>query len=75
MTPAQMTKGMPVEVLAARAGEQRRQLHNDVAELRSAIREQLDVRKQVSPYVFPASGVAAVVGLVFGYALTGLFTD
>jgi hypothetical protein len=70
-----MTKGMPVEVLESRASAQRRQLHNDVSELRSAIRERLDVQKNVSPYVVPASGVAALVGLVFGYALTGMFTD
>lgn len=75
MISAQTTKGMPVEVLAARASDQRRQLHNDVYELRSALREQLDVQKQVGPYVLPASGVAALVGLVLGYGLTGLFTD
>ena len=70
-----MTEGMPVEVLESRASEQRRKMHNDVAELRSALREKLDVKKQVRPYVFPASGVAAVVGLMFGWLVTGIFVD
>ena len=70
-----MTQGMPVEVLESRASEQRRKMHNDVADLRSALRETLDVKKQVRPYVVPASGAAALVGLLFGWMLTGIFVD
>lgn len=70
-----MTKGMPVEVLESRASEQRRQLHNDVTELRAAVRERLDLRRNLRPYVLPASGVAALLGLLFGYAAAGMFTD
>ena len=70
-----MTKGMPVEVLESLASEQRRRLHNDVAELKSVVREKMDVRKNVAPYVLPASGVAAVIGLAFGYLAAGMFTD
>lgn len=70
-----MTQGMPVEVLESRASEQRRQLHNDVTELRSALRERLDVKKNVAPYVAPASGVAILVGLMFGWLVTGAFVD
>jgi U3 small nucleolar ribonucleoprotein component len=70
-----MTQGMPVEVLESRASEQRRKVHNDVAELRSALRERLDVKKNVAPYVGPASGVAALVGLMCGWLLTGIFVD
>ena len=70
-----MTKGMPVAVLESQASEQRRRLHNDVAELKNAVREKMDVRKNVAPYVLPASGVAALVGLAFGYLAAGLFTD
>ena len=70
-----MTKGMPVEVLESRASEQRRRLHNDVSELREAVRERLDVKKNVRPYVLPASGAAALLGLAFGYAAAGIFTD
>ncbi len=70
-----MTEGMPVEVLESRASQQRRKMHNDVAELRSALREKLDVKKQVTPYVVPVSGVAALVGLMFGWMVTGIFVD
>jgi len=75
MMRAETIKGMPVEVLEAKASDQRRQLHNDVYELRSAIREQLDVRKRLGPHVLPASGIAAVVGLLVGYGVTSLLTD
>jgi hypothetical protein len=70
-----MTKGMPVDVLQSRASEQRRRLHNDVAELKLAVREELDVRKRVAPYAVPASGVAAFVGLICGYVVAGMFSD
>ena len=69
-----MTKGMPVDVLESLAREQRRRLHNDVAELKSVVREKMDVRKNVAPYVLPASGVAAAVGIAFGYLAAGMFT-
>ncbi len=70
-----MTKGLPVEALESRASEQRRALHNDVSELRMALRERLDVKKNVAPYVLPASGVAAILGLAMGYLVAGAFTD
>jgi hypothetical protein len=70
-----MTKGMPVDVLQSRASEQRRRLHNDVAELKLAVREELDVRKRVAPYAVPASGIAALFGLISGYVIAGMFTD
>ena len=70
-----MTKGMPVDVLQSRASEQRRRLHNDVAELKLAVREELDVRKRVAPYALPASGVAALFGVISGYVIAGMFTD
>ncbi|HTK94158.1 MAG TPA: hypothetical protein VL382_00855 [Terriglobales bacterium] len=70
-----MTKGMPVEVLESRASEQRRALHNDVADLKSALRERLDVRRNVAPYVVPASGIAALIGVGLGYLISGAFTD
>lgn len=66
---------LPVDVLEQRASEQRRQLHNDLAELRSTVREKLDVRRNVEPYALPAAGVATLVGLGLGYVVTGMFTD
>jgi hypothetical protein len=64
-----------VEVLEARAAEQRRHLHNSVAELRSTLREKLDVKKTTREHLAPAAGAAAVLGLALGYTLTAIFTD
>jgi hypothetical protein len=65
---------VPTDVLELRAEEQRRKLHNSVAELRTQVREKLDVRKNAREYIVPASGVVALMGLVFGYAAAGMFT-
>ncbi len=69
-----MTNPIPVDILEQRATEQRRQLHNSVAELRQTVRERLDARRLASEYVWPAAGFSALVGLVFGWAATGIFT-
>ena len=70
-----MTNSYPVEMLEERAAEQRKQLHNDVADLRSSLKEQLDVRKQAREHLLPLSGAAALLGLVLGYGLMGMFVD
>jgi hypothetical protein len=66
---------LPTEILEQRAIEQRRRLHNSVAELRSTLKERLDVRRTAREYLGPAAAVAAVVGLVMGYSMTGMFTS
>jgi len=65
---------LPPEVLENQAADQRRKLHNRVVELRSTIRESLDVRRNAREYLAPAAGVAALAGLVLGYGFTGMFT-
>jgi hypothetical protein len=69
-----MTSSMPVDILEERAADQRRQLHNTVAELKSSLRESLDLRRNARQYLLPAAGLAAVIGLFLGYGLTGMFT-
>ena len=69
-----MTNPVPVDILEQRANEQRRQIHNSVAELRTTVRERLDARKLASQYVWPAAGVASLFGLVVGWTVTGIFT-
>ncbi|HEV8523104.1 MAG TPA: hypothetical protein VGQ71_01285 [Terriglobales bacterium] len=69
-----MTSHLPTEVLEARAADQRRRLHNSVVELRSRLRETLDLRKAARQHLRPAAGMAALVGLFLGYAFTGMFT-
>jgi len=68
-----MTRSMPVDILEERAADQRRQLHNTVVELKSSLRESLDLRRTAREYLLPAAGVAALLGLVLGYGLTGIF--
>ncbi len=69
-----MNEILPAEILEARAAEQRRRLHDSLQDLRGAVRERLDVRRNVRQHFLPAAGVASVVGLVFGYSFGGIFT-
>jgi hypothetical protein len=65
---------VPQDFLEVQAAEQRRQIHSSVIELKSHVREQLDVRKNARKYLVPASGAAALIGLIMGYSFTGMFT-
>ena len=65
---------LPTDVLELRAAEQRRRLHNSVAELREQVREKMDVKKNVREYIGPAAGAAALVGLIMCWGFTGMFT-
>ena len=69
-----MTQPLPTELLEARAAEQRRQLHNAVYELRCAVKERLDIKRNAREYFLPAAGVLGLVGLAIGYSVTGIFT-
>ena len=69
-----MTASMPVDVLEERAADQRRQLHNSVVELKSSLRESLDIPRNAREYLLPAAGAAAFLGLMLGYGFTGMFT-
>ena len=69
-----MIAGVPVDVLEKRAAEQRRELHNSVIELRQTVRERLDVKRNVREHLWPTAGAMALLGLVLGYSLTGIFT-
>ncbi len=73
-----MTNPLPTDVLEVRAADQRRQLHNSVGELRSTLRNNiratLDVRRQARQYLPQAAGAAALLGLMMGFGITGIFT-
>jgi hypothetical protein len=69
-----MSNPLPAEILEERAAEQRRRLHNSVAELRSNVRERLDHRKLAREHVWRASGAVAFIGLVLGWGFAGMFT-
>jgi len=74
MSSVNVTANVPADILETRAAEQRRRIHDSVLELRAQIDEKLDVTKRAREYVMPASGVAAVVGLVFGYGIASMFS-
>ncbi len=69
-----MTQGIPVDVLEKRAEDQRSLLENHVEELRRNVRDRLDVKRNVREHIWPATGALALVGLVLGYAVAGMFT-
>lgn len=69
-----MNSGLPVEVLEKRAAEQRQQLHHSVSELKDSVRERLDVKRNVREHLWGISGGLALVGLVVGYTVAGIFT-
>jgi hypothetical protein len=63
------------QVLEMKAAEQRLQLHKSVGELKSAVREKLDVKANAREYIIPASAGAGIVGLALGYVLMGIVYD
>lgn len=69
---------MPQEILEKRAAEQRRALHNDVQQLRFAVKhevkERMDVKPTVSRHFAAFAGGAAVIALSVGYGFAGIFT-
>jgi hypothetical protein len=75
MSAMNMGATAPTDVLELRAAEQRRRIHDTTLELRTQLEEKLDVRRKATEYVWPASGVAAGIGLVFGWAAAGLFSS
>jgi hypothetical protein len=69
---------LPAEILEKRAAEQRRSLHNNVQQLRSVVRhevqERTDVKRNVRRHFAPIAGASAVLALAFGYGAAGIFT-
>ena len=64
----------PTYELELRAAEQRKRLHNSVEELKSKVRDKLDVKKNARQHLGAAAGVASVAGLALGYGVAGIFT-
>lgn len=65
--------GLPSHDLQLKAADERRRLHTVIAELRSRVHDDLDVKKQVRERLPLACSLAAVLGLGLGYSITGLF--
>ena len=73
-----MNSGLPTEVLQQRAAEQRRRLHDCVAELRGTMKDRLNIRRNAEDYsrrhLAPAAAVAGILGLALGWTVGGIFT-
>ena len=69
---------LPLSSLERRALEERSQLHERANELKTKVqhvRENLDIKRNARQYMGPAAAVVAAVGLLFGYAFAGIFTE
>lgn len=60
---------LPIYELELRATEERRRLQSSVTELKSRLRENLDVSKTARRHVWLAREILAALGLRSGYAL------
>ena len=68
---------VPIEILQAKADEQRKQLHRTVTELRASVQsttEKFDVKRQVRQHFGVVAIASSVVALVTGYSFAGVFT-
>ena len=70
-----MTNPFSADDLERRATSQRQRLHESVVELRSTVRERLDVQKAARGYIWQASATVGAVALAAGYALASAFRD
>jgi hypothetical protein len=66
---------LPSYDLELKAAEERRRLHGTLAELRSRVHEELDVKKRVREHLGLACGIAALLSLGLGYSAAGLFVS
>jgi len=64
---------LPSYDLELKAAEERRRLHGTLAELRSRVHEELDIRKRVREHLAAACGVAALLSLGLGYSVASVF--
>ena len=64
---------LPSYDLELKAADERRRLRNAVDQLKSQIRDELDVKNQARQHLGLACGVAMFLGLAAGYAFTGFF--
>ena len=64
---------LPSYDLELKAAEERRRLHGTLAELRSRVHDELDVKKRVREHLGAACAIAALLSVGIGYSVTGLF--
>jgi hypothetical protein len=62
-----------IHMYEQRAAEQRREIHGSVQDLKFAVRERLDVKRNLRQHMAPAAGFVAVFGAMLGYGAASLF--
>jgi hypothetical protein len=70
-----MTNPLPAEVLEQNAADQRRRLHNSVTELRSTVRERLDVERAARENFWPVASAVSLAMLLLGYGMARFFSS
>lgn len=70
-----MSDPILTDVWEQRAASQRERMHESVKELRSTVRERLDVHRTACIYFGPLSAVAGLVAFAMGYLIAGAFRD
>jgi hypothetical protein len=60
--------------LELKAEEQRRRLHQSVAELKSRVKKNLDINRAAGEFILPLAAGAALLSFAVGYAWAGVFT-
>lgn len=70
-----MNNALPLsaDYLEQQAAAERQRLHQSVTELRSSVRQRLDVRSAAESYLFPASAVAGTLAFALGYGIAAIF--
>ena len=66
---------LPSSDLQFRAAEQRERLNRSLLELRSCVRDRLDVSKHARKNLALICSLAALVGLTAGYSVAGAFVS
>jgi hypothetical protein len=69
-----MIDPLPTDALEKRAESQRQRLHESVIELRTTVRDRLDVQKAARSHLWQASAVVGLLALAAGYGVAGAFT-
>jgi hypothetical protein len=64
---------LPSYDLELKAAEERRRLHGTLAELRSRVHEELDIKKRVRQHLGAACAITGLLSLGLGYSVAGLF--
>jgi hypothetical protein len=65
--------GLPSYDLELKASEERKRLHTSVAELKSHVRASFNLNTQLREHIGIACAGAALLGLIAGYSVSGLF--